>query len=44
MDSEDSYWEDLERSASDPQHPTWDVFRMLENQSSARSQEPEAFI
>ena len=44
MDSEESYWEDLERYASDPLHSTWDLFRMLENRSSARSQEPEALI
>ena len=36
--------EDLERSALNPLHPTCDLFRMLENRSSARSQEPEASI
>ena len=36
--------EDLERSALDPLHPTCDLFRMLENRSSAQSQEPEASI
>lgn len=36
--------EDPERAASDPLHPTCDLFRMLENRSSARSQEPEASI
>lgn len=37
-------YEDLERSASDPLHPTCDLFRILENRGSARSQEPEAAI
>ncbi len=36
--------EDLERSASDPLHPTWDLFRIPENRGSARSQELEAAI
>jgi|MDTB01.1.fsa_nt_gb hypothetical protein len=36
--------EDLERSALDLLHPTCDLFRMLENRSSARPQEPKASI